>query len=474
MGRTTRRQALPRCGGAFLLVGLVALVAGCSGPPRLPVGTAFVLAGPVAADVVAASPGGEPEGGRPGAPAPGVAGPEADPGLAGAAARAAEASGGRAGTGRVVALVDGEARPVSAGWVASSDGRRVQADGAGWFRWEGEGPGDGLWLAGAPGHVTSVVAGLGPEPPALLHLEPLAVTRAAAVRLPTRSVALEGQVLDAAGRGRPGVVVVLGGAGLAGAPAATTDASGRYVLAAALPEAGVPAATVLAAGVLGGELGVLQGVTVGPASRSLPPLVVAPATLTLKVSAPAPPGLPPPRTTLTLRAVDGTRLGLVDAGEGFRLAEVAGLAFDLAIEARSPDGLAYSRVERPGVGLDWARAEVVWAEAMLPPAALDPPPVLALGGDLGWPAVAGAAGYTVRLAGPRHGDGWPWEAFTVAPGVRLLQPLGRLEPGAWTLEVMAWDAPGLAPRALAQVRRLRRVDRTGGLRVSGRRVELAL
>jgi hypothetical protein len=377
-------------------------------------------------------------------------------------------------TGRVVALVDGEARPVAGAWVATSDGQRAEADAGGWFRWTGGGPADGLWLAGAPGHVTSVVAGLGPEAPDRLHLEPLAVTRPVGVRPPPRATTLAGRVVDATGRGRPGLVVVLGGVGLASAPAATTDASGRYELAAALPEGGLAAATLLAAGLQGGELGVLQGLSLAPKPQTLPPLVVTPATLALRVAAAAPPGLPAPRVTITLRAPDGTRLGLVDGGEGFRLADVDGLAFDLAVEAMSADGLAHSRIERPELRLDWARRDVTWTESMLAPVKLDPPPVLALAGDLGWPAVPGAGGYTVRLAGPRQGEGWPWEAFTVAPGVRLLQPLGGLEPGAWTLEVMAWDAPGLAPRALAHARALRRIDRAGGLRVSGRRLEVLL
>jgi hypothetical protein len=371
-------------------------------------------------------------------------------------------------------MVDGEVRPIAGAWVATSDGQRTEADAGGWFRWTGGGPVDGLWLAGAPGHVTSVVAGLGPEAPARLHLEPLAVTRPVDERPPPRATTLAGRVVDATGRGRPGLVVVLGGAGLASAPAATTDASGRYELAAPLPEGGLTAATLLAAGLQGGELGVLRGLSLAPKPQTLPPLVVNPATLALRVAAAPPPGLPAPRVTITLRAPDGTRLGLVDAGEGFGLTEVDGLAFDLAVEAMSADGLAYSRIERPGIRLDWSRREDTWTEAMLAPVKLDPPPVLALAGDLGWPAVPGAGGYTVRLAGPRQGDGWPWEAFTVAPGVRLLQPLGGLAPGAWTLDVTAWDAPGLAPRALAHARALRRIDRAGGLRVSGRRLEVLL
>jgi hypothetical protein len=358
--------------------------------------------------------------------------------------------------------------------VGTSDGRRVASDTQGRFRWPGDGPSDDIWLAGAPGHVTSLVAGLGPEVPARLHLEPLAVTRPGGATSATRGARLEGRVVDAAGNGRPGVVVVLGGAGLVSATAASTDATGRYTLVAPLPPEGLPAATLLGAGLQGGELGLLEGVSIAPNARTLPPLVTTPATLSLRVAASAPAGLPASRATLTLRTPDGTRLGLVDAGEGFRLAEVAGITLDLAIEARTADGLAYSRVERPALRLDWTRQEVTWTEEMLPPVSLDPPPRVSPGEDLGWPAVAGAAGYTVRLGGPRQGEGWPWEAFTSAPGVRLLQPLGRLEPGLWTLEVTAWDAPGVSARALAHVRALRRVERAAGLRVSGRRLELQL
>ncbi|MEB3221113.1 MAG: hypothetical protein VKS61_03450 [Candidatus Sericytochromatia bacterium] len=458
----------------------MALTFGCTEAVRRPLGTAFVLGGPpegpgaAAAGAVGGGPGAV--GGLAGAPttpfAVGGGGPASGPTPAPeAVAPAAEVPAVGGATGRVVALVDGEPRPVAAAWVATSAGLRVQAGPDGRFRWEGAGPADGVWLAGAPGHFTSVVQGAGAEVPATLHLEPLAVTRGWAPLPATRSVTLAGRVVDAAGQGRPGLVVVLGGPGVAGSPAATTDATGRYALTAALPVAGLASATLLAAGLQGGELGLLRSVALPVGLQALPDLVVAPATLALRVAASAPPGLGALQATLTLRAPDGTRLGLVDAGEGFNLAEVSGVSLDLHLESVSADGLAYSRVERPGLRLDWAAREVTWREALLPPVSLDPPPVLAVGGDLGWPAVPGAGGYTVRVAGPRQGEGWPWEAFTPTPAIRLLQPLGGLEPGPWTLEVTAWDAPGLAPRALMQARSLRRVDGSAGLRVSGRRID---
>ncbi|MEB3222483.1 MAG: hypothetical protein VKS61_10430, partial [Candidatus Sericytochromatia bacterium] len=160
MGRTTRGARLGRAWVGGLLA--VALAGGCAEAVRWPVGTAFVLgrqasAGPgaAAADAPAA---GAARGERAAVEGPAgatattfeVGGAALEAGATPAPDAPAPAVGGA--SGRVVALVDGEARPVAAAWVATSAGRRVQAGPDGRFRWEGAGPADGVWLAGAPGH----------------------------------------------------------------------------------------------------------------------------------------------------------------------------------------------------------------------------------------------------------------------------------------------------------------------------------
>jgi hypothetical protein len=287
-------------------------------------------------------------------------------------------------------------------------------------------------------------------------------------------VALTGEVRDAGGAGLPGLLVVLSAPGLAGTPAAFTEADGRFTLRADLPAGGLAGATVLVAGPKGGHVAVATGLALTGQAQALPPILATAASHELQVAASGPASLPPPRVRVVMQGPPGSALTL-DAAGGLRLAPLPGVTYGLQVQALSNDGLRSSRLQRPALTLDWAQPRTTLTEELLALPDVTLPTPLALGAPLAWTAVPGAAGYTVEVAGPLNADGWPWEAFTVAPATTLLQPGGTLPPGPYRVAVSAWDAPGLSARALAQVgapRALRRISGGAtGLRVA--RVELA-
>ena len=401
-------------------------------------------------------------------------------GLAGGEAGSAAGGGGAAiGGGPVapggVVLAEGEdeARPVAGAWVSSLDGRRVTSDAQGRFSWSGGVPAGGVWLAGAPGHVSSLVSGYAPEGPPTLHLQPLARPVASRPQASPRLVTLTGTVEAPDGGAMQGVSVVVGGAAVETAATAVSDATGSFSLRARVAAAGGEA-TLIATDPQGRGIGVAPGLTLTGFDQALSPVRVTATTHALEVRVAAVAELPLPVTAVKVVAPDGTAATLVPVAGKLRLADILGVRYDLRIEAQAVDGSAYSLIERPGLMPDWTQPEAVREEVLLAPPAFEPPVPVAIGATLSWSPVPGAVGYTVRLTAPRSEGGWPWEGFSVAPQLALSLPGGELEPGLYRLGVTAWDAPGATARALAQVegvRALRRVDRKDGLRVAHREVD---
>jgi hypothetical protein len=370
----------------------------------------------------------------------------------------------------VLAEGQDEVLPAAGAWIASADGRRVTADAQGRFNWAGGAPAGGVWLAGAPGHVSSLVSGYEPEGAVALHLQPLALPVASRPTAGFKLVTLRGTVQDSKGASVGGAAVVLGGAAVGVANVAYADASGRFALTARVDPAG-GAATLIASEARG--VAVVAGLALTGKDQEVAPVRLTPATHDMEVRVAGVADLPLPTLVVKVVASDGTESVLAPSGGKVRLAELSGARYDLRIEARSADGSAYSLIERSGIVPDWTQPGSVREEALLAPPAFAPPVPLALGATLAWGPVAGAVGYTVRVTAPRSNDGWPWEAFSAAPRLTLSLPGGSLEPGLYRLGVSAWDAPGATARALAQasgVRALRRVDRTQGLRVAYREV----
>jgi hypothetical protein len=363
-----------------------------------------------------------------------------------------------------------EVSAVAGAWVASADGRRVTADAQGRFSWTGDTPAGGVWLAGAPGHVSSLVSGYAPEGAVALHLQPLALPVANRPTAGFKLVTLRGTVQDSKGAAVGGAAVVLGGVAVGAANVAYADAAGRFALNARVDPAG-GAATLIASE--GRGVAVVSGLALTGKDQEVAPVRLTPATHDMEVRVAGVADLPLPTVVVKVVASDGTEAVLAPAGGRVRLAELSGARYDLRIEARAADGSAYSLIERPGIAPDWTQPGSVREEALLAPPTFEPPVPLALGATLAWAPVAGAVGYTVRVTAPRSSDGWPWEAFAASPRLTLSLPGGSLEPGLYRVGVSGWDAPGATARALAQasgVRALRRVDRSKGLRVAYREV----
>lgn len=447
------------------------LVAGCQAvatAPAWPAGTGLSLesvAEPPAGAAVPITPAGRPD-------APVQRPDPADPTPAGAAGGGGNLSPVQ---GRVVSYGPTGERALPGATVTLGDGSQVVADAAGAFTLP-RAPADGLYLASAPGHVASTVAGLtGAAVTLRLPLRGGAQS-ARPSALTERPFHATGRLVDRGGAPVAGVDVVLSGAdGAVGLPV-TTEADGRFSMPVFARGRAVTDASLLA---LGGEGAVWVGRADGLAcSADAPgldfaarpgtdPLVVEPATHRVRVEVDGSAVSAAPTTTLFLMGQAGQRLAVPRAADG-TFAVAPGADYGLEIAAQG-DGWR-SVIVRDRLPLPAAGAAATVRETLL--AAPTPTwrgPASPLAG-VSWAPVAGALGYWLTLSDATR-PGYAWEGFTA---LTALAPPAQ-SPGEYRLTAAALDAPGLTARAVASVpRRLVFTPDPGGYRQATRDVLITM
>ncbi|MEB3198275.1 MAG: carboxypeptidase-like regulatory domain-containing protein, partial [Candidatus Sericytochromatia bacterium] len=342
--------------------------------------------------------------------------------------------------GQVEGLEREDGRGLPGAWVATRDGRWATTDGTGQFVLPGLPPADGVYVAGAVGYVSTVVAGFPADERPLFHLQPLlqtAVNGTAAPRF--QAAALTGSLRDAAGQPAAGVLLVLGGAGLALPAVAYSDAAGQFRLRAQLAQTGALRATLLASGPQGQALltdipltGRDQAIDGAPADAGSTALRLTAPRHSLRLAVDPAGSALSVQAAIALVAPDGTRLSLSGLGP-FALAPVPGLRLAFSGGVASSDGLVYSRFDRPEVPIDWNTAASTWNETLLAVPDVTAPDRLVPGASLAWQAVDGARGYTVDLAGDVPVAGLPLQGFTLETRFPLVLPRASLPKGSYRL-----------------------------------------
>jgi hypothetical protein len=447
------------------------LSAGCQAvatTPPWPAGTGLsfesIAEPPGAGATVPVTPAGHPA-------APGQRPDPADPTPAGAA-------GGRNPSpvqGRVVSYGPTGEQALPGATVTLGDGSQVVADAAGAFTLP-RAPADGLYLASAPGHVASTVAGLtGPTVTLRLQLRGGALS-ARPSALTERPFHATGRLVDRGGAPVAGVDVVLSGAdGAVGLPV-TTDADGRFSMSVFARGRAVTDASLLA---LGGD----GAVWVGRADRltcsaeapaldfaarpGTDPLVVDAASHRLRIDVDASAVSASPTTTLFLTGQEGQRLAVPREADG-TYAVAPGADYRLEIASQG-DGWR-SVVVRDRLPLPAAEASATVRETLLAPPTFTWNAPRSPRSAVTWAAVPGALGYWLTLADTAR-PGYAWEGFTT---LATLSPPDQ-GPGAYRLTAAALDAPGLTARSVASVpRRLVFTPGPGGYRQATRDVLITL
>lgn len=363
---------------------------------------------------------------------------------------------------------------IAGAWIATRDGRWATTDAEGRFSLPGQPPADGVYTAGAPGHITSVVNGWRPDDALVFHLEPLAY-RTPLLNTPNEAipVTVSGQITTPTGDPAAGVLVVLGGGGVRTSVVAYSDASGRFTLRPRLRQASPSQATLLAHGAAG--MAMITNVPLTGGNQALEPARLSPFTHAVRIEVAAAPQMPAPVPVLRLQATDGTTLSLAGVGP-HRLAEFPNLDVALTISTVTSDGGRFSEISRPALKLDWSQPETQLTEAMLVPPGLRDVETLSPDARLDWEPVPGARGYTLEVNSVERVAGLPWEAFAPAPPAFFILPRDNFPPGFYRLGITAWDVPNLSMRSLAQTepRYLKRVPTAAGFRRAVRRVSLSL
>jgi hypothetical protein len=377
--------------------------------------------------------------------------------------------------GRVVSFGPAGEHALPGATVTLGDGSHVVTDAAGAFTIP-RAPADGLYLASAPGHVTSTVAGL--------------TGTAVTLRLPLRGGAksaqpsplterpfhASGRLVDKGGAPVAGVDVVLTAAdGAVGLPV-TTDTDGRFLMPVFAHGRTVTGASLLA---LGGEgmvwIGRADGLSCSADAPALDfaarpgtdPLVVKPATHRLRVDVDAGAVSASPTTTLFLTGREGQRLAVPREADG-TYAVAPGADYRLEIAAQG-DGWR-SVVVRDRLPLPAAEAAATVRETLLAPPAITWDTPRAPLSAVTWAAIDGALGYWLTLSQASR-PGYAWEGFTTQT---TLAPPAQAA-GEYRLTVAALDAPGLTARSVASVpRRLVFTPGPGGYRQATRDVLVIL
>lgn len=359
-------------------------------------------------------------------------------------------------------------------WVATGDGRWATTDASGRFSLPGQPPPNGVYSAGAPGHITSAISGLRPDENLVFHLEPL-VSRTPLKATPTEPVpvTLSGRVVTPQGGPAPGVLVILGGEQVQRNVVAYTDAQGAFRIQPRLRRPGGATATLLAHGSTGQA--VRMNVPLTGTGQTIDTVRLQAFSHAVTVDVAGAPDMPTPVPVLRLQTPDGTSLSLTGSGP-HRLAEEPQLTFALRISSTTSDGGKHSEISRPRVSVDWSTAETRLVEQMLAPPEVQEIETLDQDVRLNWEPVSGARGYTLSINSVERVAGLPWEAFAPTPPTFFILPRSDFPPGFYRLNVTAWDVPNLSMRSLAQFepRRLKRVPTADGFRKAERRISLKI
>ena len=375
--------------------------------------------------------------------------------------------------GRVVAAVGPEVRPLEGAIVSTSDGRAGITNASGEFAIAGAWPADGAFVAAHDAFVASGVGGLAEGEAPTFHLTSRATVAEGPGAFAEAPFVVRGRVTGPNGAPAGGVLVVLSDARGAFSAPAVSDAAGAVDMTVYAPGRLVEDGTVLAAGA--GLVGIVEdvGVTADASSDIAITLSAADRRIEIALEASAMGGAP--EVALDLVGPAGATLGLPAESDGtYRVAPLPGTRIAFRADVRDAIRGTESSVYRPEVALAETGLTRI-AESLLAPPGAELDPVIVLNEALRWREVPGALGYSMTLAG-QGTQGFLWEGFTEAPAFALSFQ-GDVGPGAYTMTLTAWDAPGIGTRSVASLgdaRALRLPGHEASARRSSRSLQVTI
>ena len=377
--------------------------------------------------------------------------------------------------------------PVAGADVFTTDGRRATTDAVGAFVLDGLWPADGTWMVFHPDFRASTVMGVGPQADLELHVKGDYVP--ASKRRPSgaNNFTVTGLLVDDDGAPLPGIAVSLHAEdGSYGIPV-RSDATGRFTMTVVAHDPVVEAASFLAIDYddrawmgmsasmrLDGAPGDLD---FEPDDGEADPLQLAPMSHTLVLDIDDGGQGLSRHVFLDLALPWGEQVTAFVAETSIPLATAAGLTYTAFVDANTPDRSLQSGFRQEGVVFSSGNTTTLAVDLLRPPVVTAPATPAGPLSTITWDTVAGARGYEVRLEDPARAA-FEWEAFTQGTSVPFTLPLGVAAPaGAYDLQVIAWDAAGMAPRQVASLderRALRILPPVGTYRYAITQTRLAL
>lgn len=387
-------------------------------------------------------------------------------------------------SGMVWSLDTRPPRPIHGAIVRTTDGRTGTTESNGVFRLKGPPPADGVYLATATGHVASAIAGHHEARPNL-HLKPITGVFPASSVTGESPMRIRGRCVDDAGRGLPGIVLLLGlGGGQAPSPV-TSAADGSFTVDVFAPGSRIEKAVLLAVDPNQAWLGAWTNLTLSgtevwlddaPTAEPDNPLTLQAASHRLQVFVDRANMVGRINSAVSMVAPNGTTLGLFGDAQNAKVAQLSGIRWALDAEISDAQATVRSRLHRPELQLNRESNHTVIYEALLPAPSGAEDLSLKPGEPLGWKAVPGAGGYTLELKSLDSVTPLHWEAFSI--GATLPAPVlpEFFTAGTYQATLTAWDTPQLLPRHLAQIpsRALRLPQLNEGYRQASRRFQVTL